>query len=111
MGLFVALDKQNQHDKIALSGNFLILFMQNIQNTTCQYTDPLTYDGDPPTNHSDAWQYSSSTCETINSATSTDVYMGFTHGEIVITVFVFLIFIFMLYFRIFEKVSSLMIKK
>jgi len=61
--------------------------------TTCSFSVPKLYNGATPTSTAQHWNYGSSTCSlAISSSTQVSVVNGFTYGEIVITVLLFLIF-------------------
>jgi hypothetical protein len=72
--------------------------------TTCSYSNPLVLSGGNlnPASSSDsgAFQFGSSTCQTLyGQSTSTDpsYYNGFTYGEIIISVFLLILAIIVLY--------------
>jgi len=58
--------------------------------TTCTHSNPQIFDGSAPTNTDQFFAFASSTCTPELSATSTTD--GFTNGELINSVFLFLIF-------------------
>ncbi len=86
--------------------------------TTCSYSNPLVLTKgilNPATSHdSGAFQFGSSTCITLyGQSTSTDpsYYNGFTYGEIVISVFLVLILLTMLYSFFWFSVKGVKIRQ
>jgi hypothetical protein len=80
----------------------------------CSYFNPLLSDGVIPSETKLPFQFSSSTCQVINSVNSSTTissYNGFTAGEIVISLFVFWIFLFLIFNFIAEKFIGFFHKK
>lgn len=65
--------------------------------TTCSYSNPVLFDGTTPTNLKEIFQFSSLICNSDTGTSSPAVYNGFTYGEIISSIFLFLILIFFLY--------------
>lgn len=72
----------------------------------CNFSDPITYNGTPPTSKQDAWQYASTTCNytgvffshevyapttTISSSTDIVAVGSFSAGEMMISVLLFVL--------------------
>ena len=89
---------------------------------SCRYFAPRKADGNVAGN-GDNWNFASSSCVfsgvldtsstqqlTISSSSLPSVANGFTHGEVVITVFLFLIFITLVYRFVFEWVHGIRVR-
>jgi len=76
--------------------------MNNVQYT-CQFSDPLLFDGTMPTNPGQQWQFYKETCTynggiyapttTIESADDISVYASFTAGEILTALLMFVLIV------------------
>jgi len=62
--------------------------------TTCSFTAPLDFSGTPPTAITDVWNYSVESCTTTNDLSTTG---GFTYGEMVTSLFAFLLLVIVSY--------------
>ena len=86
--------------------------------TTCSYSNPMVLTGgilNPATStDSGAFQFGSSTCLTLyGQSTSTDssYYNGFTYGEIVISVFLLILVVAVLYSFFWFSVKGVKIRQ
>lgn len=84
----------------------------NYATTTCGYYAPVDYTGAAPVASSTPFAFASSTCNIeYSTSTAQSVYFGFTYGELVISVFAFLIFVVVAYTALFNWVVGIKIKK
>jgi len=84
----------------------------NYATTTCQFGAPVDYSGATPTASSTPFAFSSSTCNVeYSSSTFPSVANGFTYGEVVISVLLFLIFAVVIYSFFWSWVVGVKLKK
>jgi hypothetical protein len=88
---------------LAAAGRTTFILMEN-STTTCSYANPMVLTSGSlnpaTTTDSGAFQFASSTCITLyGESTSTDpsYYNGFTYGEIIISSFLLIILVAVLY--------------
>lgn len=85
----------------------------NQATTTCAYSVPLNRLGAAPGNNEN-WNFASSNCQTISQTDASSTIAttgGFTYGDIVISVMLFLIFAAVLYSFLWSSVNHVRIKQ
>jgi len=65
--------------------------------TTCDFTNPVDYQGNAPDNMPDFWQFASSTCATEYSFDAPQTEQGFTWGALVANYLLFTILVVLCY--------------
>lgn len=70
---------------------------------TCQFSNPVTYDGSLPSTKTESWQFNAETCiynnevyaptTTIASSTSIQLYASYTAGEVLMALMMFVLIV------------------
>jgi hypothetical protein len=82
-----------------------------IATTTCNFSNPVLFDGSVPSSTSDIFNFASSSCVE-ETASSTDQLFsgGFSYGEIVISVFLLISCVALLYAFLYFSILGIKIK-
>jgi len=72
----------------------------------CDFFNPVDFEGAAPTSSADFWQFKNSTC--VASSTESQIFVnGFSYGEIVISIFLFMLLLVMSYTFLFFWVRGI----